>query len=162
MFAYNASIETTLTHTDYKLRCEQKDQLIEGLQLQVQSLQLQLTELKKMIFGSKGEKFIPSSNTGVVQPDLFGDDKLGEHAVIKTTLIQSFEKKQTKLIVKHPGRNPLPDTLRREVITLQPDEDVSTLKQVGKEVKEILEYQPGELFVKQIIRPEPACRQAGI
>lgn len=147
MFAYKAFIETTLTHTDYKALYEQS-------LLQIQSLQLQLAELKKMIFGSKGEKFITCPNTNVVQPDLFPDDKLGEHTVIKTTLIQSFEKKQTTLTVKHPGRNPLPDSLRREVITLQPDEDVSNLKQVGKEVKEILEYQPGELFVKQIIRPE--------
>lgn len=154
MFACSATIETTLTHTDYKLLCEQKDQIITSLQLQVQSLQLQLSELKKIIFGSKGEKFIPSSNTSAVQPDLFPDDKLGENVVVKTKLIKSFEKKQTELSVKHPGRNPLPHTLRREVITLQPDEDVSDLKQVGKEVKEMLEYQPGELYVKQIIRPE--------
>ena len=100
-----------------------------------------------MIFGSKGEKFIVSSNTNVVQPDLFPDDKLGEHTVIKTTLIKSFEKKQTRLNVNHPGRNPLPEGLRREVITLQPDGDVSNLKEVGREVKEVLEYQPGELFV---------------
>lgn len=147
MFAGNVPIETTLTHTDYKALYEQS-------QLQIQSLQLQLAELKKMIFGSKGEKFIASSNTGVVQPDLFGDDKLGEHTVVKTTLIKSFEKKQTALTVKHPGRNPLPGSLRREVITLQPDEDVSNLNPVGKEVTERLEYHPGELYVKQIIRPE--------
>src|SRR5690606_12620245 len=97
MFAYTAHIETTLPHTDYKALYEQS-------LLQIQSLQLQLTELKKMIFGSKGEKFIASSNTSAVQPDLFPDDKLGEHTVIKTTLIKSFEKKQTSLAVKHPGQ----------------------------------------------------------
>ena len=155
MFAYKAHIETTLTHTDYKLLCDQKDQIITSLQLQVQSLQLQLAELKKIIFGSKGEKFIASdSNESSVQTDLFPEDKLGEHAVVKTTLIKSFEKKQTTLVVKHPGRNPLPDSLRREVITLQPEEDVSNLKVIGEEIKEVLEYQPGELFVKQFVRPE--------
>jgi len=155
MFAGKAHIETTLIHTDYKTLYEQSQSLVTELQLQVQSLQLQMGELKKMIFGSKGEKFIaPTGSESSVQTDLFPDDKLGEHTVIKTTLIKSFEKKQTTLTVKHPGRNPLPDSLRREVITLQPDEDVSNLKQVGKEIKEILEYQPGELFVKQIIRPE--------
>lgn len=148
MFADKAHIETTLTHTDYKALYEQS-------LLQIQSLQLQLAELKKMIFGSKGEKFIsPTGNESAVQTDMFPEDKLGEHTVIKTTLIQSFEKKQTALTVKHPGRNPLPDTLRREVITLQPDEDVSNLNPVGKEVTERLEYQPGELFVKQFVRPE--------
>jgi transposase len=126
----------------------------EEQRLLIQSLQLQLNELKKIIFGSKAEKFIISSNTNAVQPDLFPDDKLGEHAVVKTTLIKSFEKKQTTLTVKHPGRNPLPQSLRREVIELLPQEDVSDLNPVGKEVTEMLEYQPGELFVKQFVRPE--------
>lgn len=107
-----------------------------------------------MIFGSKGEKFVAPSSANVIQQDMFPDDKLGEHATIKTTLIQSFEKKKTKLNVNHPGRNPLPEGLRREVILLQPDGDVSNLKEVGQEIKEVLEYQPGELFVKQYVRPE--------
>lgn len=107
-----------------------------------------------MIFGSKGEKFVASSATEGVQPDLFPDSKLGEHTVVKTTLVKQYEKKQTKLTVKHPGRHPLPDSLRREVITLQPAEEVSDLQPVGREVKEVLEYQPGELYVKQFVRPE--------
>lgn len=89
-----------------------------------------------------------------MQPDLFPGDKLGEYAVVKTTLVKQYEKQQTKLKVHHPGRNPLPDTLRREVITLQPDEDVSNLQPVGQEIKEVLEYQAGELYVKQFVRPE--------
>lgn len=92
MFANTAGIETTLTHTDYKVLYEQSQSLVTELQLQVQSLQLQLAELKKIIFGSKGEKFIAPSNTSAVQPDMFPDDKLGEHTVIKTRLIKSFEK----------------------------------------------------------------------
>ena len=162
MFAYKAHIETTLTHTDYKLLYEQSQSLVVALQkrdeeqrLLIQSLQLQLGELKKIIFGSKGEKFIASAgNESSVQTDMFPDDKLGEQAVVKTTLIKSFEKKQTTLVVKHPGRNPLPDGLRREVIELLPEEDVGELKPIGTEVTERLEYQPGELFVKQFVRPE--------
>ena len=116
---------------------------------------MQLAELKKIIFGGKGEKFIVAANNeGSIQTDMFPDDKLGEHTVVKTTFVKAFEKQQTALTVKHPGRNPLPEHLRREVITLQPCEDVSNLKVVGEEIKEVLEYQPGELFVKQYIRPE--------
>lgn len=40
------------------------------------------------------------------------------------------------------------------MIELLPKEDVSDLKPVGKEVTEMLEYQPGELYVKQFVRPE--------
>ena len=157
MFAYKGSIEPAVAHINYQQLCAQKDQTIASLQLQVQSLQLQLCELKKIIFGSKSEKFVaaPGQGGNTVQPDLFADDKLGEHMVVKTTMVKAFEKQQTKLTVKqHPGRNPLPGHLRREVIELMPAEDVQHLKAVGKEVTEVLEYQPGELFVKQFVRPE--------
>lgn len=120
----------------------------------IQSLQLQVNEFKKLIFGSKSEKFVSSATGDVQQADLFPDDKLGEHTLMKKIVVKQFEKKQTVLSIKHPGRNPLPDHLRREVIELMPQENVQDLKPVGKEITEILEYQPGELFVKQFVRPE--------
>ena len=126
------------------------------MELQNQSLQLQLNELKKLVFGSKGEKFIPSSDgsKGVVQADLFPDEKLAQINIVKTTLIKTHEKKQTRLTVKHPGRHPLPEALRREIIRLTPTEDVKDLKPIGQEITEVLEYQPGELFVKRYERPQ--------
>jgi transposase len=161
VFEINPVIENTTAHSDYKLLYEQLQPHVAALQNQneeqrllIQSLQLQLNEFKKMFFGSKGEKFAVPSDTNVKQPDLFPDDKLGEHAVVKTTLIKSFEKKQTTFTVHHPGRNPLPLSLRREVIELKPKEDVSGLNPVSNQVTELLEYQPGELFVKQFVRPE--------
>ena len=54
----------------------------------------------------------------------------------------------------HPGRMKLPEHLRREIIILQPDTDVTGLKKIGEEVSEVLEYIPGELYVKQYIRPK--------
>jgi transposase len=133
---------------------EQQQLQNQSLQLQIQSQQLQIRELKRLIFGSKGEKFIAPSAIDVLQPDLFPNDKLGQIEVVKTTLIKEHQKQQTKLAVKHPGRNPLPENLRREVIELLPAEDVSNLKVIGKEIKEVLEYQSGELYVKQFVRPE--------
>ena len=53
----------------------------------------------------------------------------------------------------HPGRMQLPSHLRREVILLQPDMDVTGLK-IGDEISEVLDYTPGELYVKQYIRPK--------
>ena len=85
---------------------------------------------------------------------MFPEDKLGQVDVVKTTLVKEHEKKQTKLTVSHPGRNPLPGNLRREVIELMPQGDVTNLKPVGREITEVLEYQLAELFVKQYVRPE--------
>ncbi|MBK7100018.1 MAG: hypothetical protein IPH58_19185 [Sphingobacteriales bacterium] len=70
------------------------------------------------------EKFVTANATAVSQPELFPDDKLGQIDVVKTTLVKEYQKQQTKLTVKHPGRNPLPESLRREVIELMPKEDV--------------------------------------
>jgi transposase len=48
----------------------------------------------------------------------------------------------------------LPEHLRREIFILQPDTDVTGLKKIGEDVSEVLEYIPGELYVKQYIRPK--------
>jgi transposase len=116
-------------------------------------MQFQLNELKKIIFGSKGEKFVAADQDST-QPDMFPEDRMGQWEVLKTTVIKQHEKRQTALKVNHPGRNPLPQTLRRQVIELQPSENVSDLKPVNTEITEVLEYQPGELYVKQYVRPE--------
>jgi transposase len=48
----------------------------------------------------------------------------------------------------------LPEHLRRETTVLQPETDVTGLKKIGDEVSEVLDFIPGELFVKQYIRPK--------
>lgn len=48
----------------------------------------------------------------------------------------------------------LPEHLRRGIIVLQPDTDVTDLKKIGDEVSEVLDYIAGELYVKQFIRPK--------
>jgi transposase len=68
--------------------------------------------------------------------------------------VAGYEKKKTVVQINHPGRNPLPDTLRREETILAPTEDITGLTKIGEEITEILEYKPGELFVKRYVRPE--------
>jgi transposase len=46
----------------------------------------------------------------------------------------------------------LPDHLRREVIILEPKTNIEGLKKIGEEVTEVLDFIPGELYVKQYIR----------
>ncbi|MBS1660274.1 MAG: IS66 family transposase [Bacteroidetes bacterium] len=54
--------------------------------------------------------------------------------------------------LQHPGRTKLPESLRREEIIIEPDEDTRDCKKMGEEITEVLEYQPGELYVKQYRR----------
>ncbi len=50
--------------------------------------------------------------------------------------------------LNHPGRMKLPESLRREEIIIEPSADITDCKKMGEEITEVLEYQPGELFVK--------------
>jgi len=50
----------------------------------------------------------------------------------------------------------LPESLRREEIVIEPAIDTTGCKKIGEEITEVLEYQPGELYVKQYRRPKYA------
>jgi len=50
----------------------------------------------------------------------------------------------------------LPEHLRREEILIDPSEDITGLKKIGEEITEVLEWQPGELFVKKYVRSKYA------
>ena len=126
----------------------------ELLRQQIASFQLQLSQLQKIIFGSKHEKFKTDPNAHALQSALFNEDKIADIVVESTKLVAGYEKKKTVVQINHPGRSPLPDYLRREEILLMPEADVSGLQKIGEEVTEILEYQPGEIFVKKYVRPE--------
>jgi transposase len=63
----------------------------------------------------------------------------------------------------HPGRMKLPESMRREEIIIEPAEDISGLKRMGEEITEVLEFEPGELYVKKYIRPKYAMQNnAGV
>jgi transposase len=50
----------------------------------------------------------------------------------------------------------LPESLRREEIIIEPSVDTTAYKKIGDEITEVLEYEPGELYVKQYRRPKYA------
>jgi transposase len=117
-------------------------------------LQLQILQLQKIVFTGKQEKFLPNPNATAAQMDLFPNDKLADVVVEKETLVPAHTKKKIAVRVNHQGRNPLPAHLRREVVELAPQEDITGLQAIGEEITEVLEYQQAELYVKQIIRKE--------
>ena len=140
------------TAQDYKALYEQKSLQYEALQVTVLSLQQQLTQLQKMIFGSKHERFVPSSAN---DPQLLLDIKAEATASVTSTKHISYTRTNIAVEQKplqHPGRMKLPESLRREEIIIQPAEDITACKKMGEEITEVLEYQPGELYVKQYKR----------
>jgi transposase len=129
-------------------------ELYEQSQLRIIALEQQLQQLQKIIFGSRHERFVPEEQNHpqlslniatepVATASVMGTQKI---SYIRHTI--SVEPKP----LQHPGRMKLPENLRREEIIIEPAADTTGCKKMGEEITEILEYQPGELYVKQYKR----------
>jgi transposase len=114
----------------------------------------ELAQLKRLIFGQKRERFVPLANEQQLAIGL--NEEAPAAAPVATATITYTRRQKKSSSAKLPSRNPLPAHLRREEIVIAPAEDVSTLKKIGDEITEELEYQPGELYVKRYVRPKYA------
>jgi len=133
--------------TDYKSLYEQS-------QFEILQLKRQLAQLQKMIFGSRHERFVPAEPT---HPQLSLDIPAESVATATITSTKQISYTKTNVVVEprplvHPGRMKLPESLRRELIIIEPSEDITDYKKMGEEITEVLEYEPGELYVKQYKR----------
>ena len=137
----------TAVNIDYKLLYEQS-------QLRIEKLEHELQQLKKMIFGSSHERFVPTD----INPSQLSLDIQAEQTAScrladakKITYIKAAANVEQKPLV-HSGRMKLPESLRRVEIVIEPAEDISDCKKMGEEITEVLEYEPSELFVKKYVR----------
>ena len=130
----------------------------------VDQLQFRLSELERMIFGRKSERFVPGSGgADPLQMGLFGTlASEPEPAPLKEQITYERQKPKPKN-ANHPGRNELPAHLERVEIELQPEEDTAEMKFIGWEVSEKLGYEPGRLYVNRYKRAKYARpEEAGI
>ncbi len=124
----------------------------EKQQLTIQDLEFQLAQLKKLVFGSRHEKFV-SADTPIA-PTLFDLPAITE-LLDNTTTTVTYEKTSKQLRPNHPGRNSFPEILRREERIINPEGiDPAVATKIGESVTETLAYVPAELFVKKVIRPK--------
>jgi len=137
------------THTDYKA-------LYEESQFAITQLRHELDQLKKMIFGARQERFVPDQATDPAQLSM----GLPAEPVIATSLIRAKKIQYTRTtsiltnpVTTHQGRMKLPDHLERKEILV----DVAGkegCREIGREVTEELEYEPGRLYVNRYVRPK--------
>ena len=146
---------------DFKALYEQQLKLIADLLFKIEALNGQVAQFQKMIFGSRHERFEAADPDNLlgknsVQLSLGLDaDTIATCKITEATKVEIIRTKTEVTYNKpHPGRMALPEHLRRETIILQPDTDISGLKKIGDEITEILDLIPGELYVKQYIRPK--------
>ena len=147
------------TTADYKPLYDKEKAEKEALQIVVLSLRHEVAQLKKMIFGSRHERFAPASSESQLTLDLAVDVIATAAETEQVTVTKTITKTASKPIV-HPGRSPLPAHLRREETILEPADIPEGSKKIGEEITEELEYEPGELYVKKYVRPKYATPQS--
>ena len=122
------------------------------LQQQYTLLRHELVQLKKMIFGSKRERFIAEINAN--QLSLFTTDE--EETTVAQDDINQHIEYDRKAPKKHNGRNELPDHLPVQEVIIEPAEDTTGMTRIGEEITETLEYTPASLVKRRTIRPKYA------
>jgi len=121
---------------------------------QIASLQFQLNQLQKMVFGAKRERFVPEAADN--QLNLFSEPESKDEKEEESTQAVTFTRKKKK---KHPGRNAFPEHLPVEEETIEPEEDTTDMVCIGQEVSDTVEYTPASLYIRRIIRPKYAPQQ---
>jgi transposase len=137
-------------------------QKYEELQGQYEVLKAELNQLKRLIFASRQERFLPTTDAPASGSAQLSLDITA--TPLSATLVSTAAKKtehtktatavQTSLEHKHPVRMKLPEHLERRIITLEPSADTTGLRCIGEEVTEELDYEPGRLFVNRYVRPK--------
>src|SRR5690606_14895039 len=125
-----------------------KEELID----QVTQLQHQVALLQKMVFGPRNERFKVTTEAPVNQLSLGVSSEPIAEVKVEKTPVKGHDRSKVKLETKkHPGRNPLPSSLRREEVIIEPTEDVTGCVRLEDEVTEVLEVKAAEFFVKRYV-----------
>lgn len=148
-----AAIDYKILYEETVVLYHQSIEAHKNTMLQITSLQHELNNLKRLIFGSKSESFIPQ-NTPSTQLSLdIQAEPIASCSVIKSQKIE-YTRNQLEIKKDHPGRTKLPEHLERREIIIEPLQKTEGCKKIGDEVTEELEYEPGKLFVNRYVRPK--------
>lgn len=123
-----------------------KEELIE----ENNKLRFQVEQFKRLLFGAKRERFISKKDENQMTLPFDVPEK-EEPEKEQEVITYTREKKKRE---NHPGRMTLPSHLPVEETIIEPEEDTTGMKCIGKEITDQLELIPAKLFIKRYIRPK--------
>lgn len=116
----------------------------------------ELTQLRRLIFGAKSERFVPEqpANQSSLELEV---EKLPQEPTVTQKI--SYERKKNASAGSnkvHSGRTPIPAHIERREEVIIPEGDLSEYNKIGEEVTEVLEYEAPKFYVRKIVRPKYA------
>jgi transposase len=130
-----------------------------------EKLKNEILYLRRLLFGRSSERYI-KEDPNQLKLDFGGEDALAQEAQVmleaaKETI--TYERKKKKEPAVQPVRQPLPAHLERKEEIIEPDPLPEGSKLMGEEVTEVLEYTPGTLYVRRIVRRKYAlAKEEGV
>jgi transposase len=132
--------------------------LVLAKQSEIENLNLLVLKLRRMHFGQKSEKL--NADLGQLElrlEDLEANDAAADPLPAQLAIVAVNER-----AAKKPARRPLPAELPREIETIAPRQDAcpdcgGTLRPLGEDVSEVLEYVPARFKVIRTVRPKLSC-----
>jgi len=145
---------------------QSKEQTIQSQEKDIQKhleegkwLRFQLAQLKRMLFGSKRERFEANGNQAKIEFEEYASDQQKQD---ETPVKETITYEREKSAKKHNGRNSIPDHLPVVEYVVEPEQDTAEMKKIGEERTEILEYVPEKFFKLVIVRPKYARMEQAV
>jgi len=132
----------------------ERDSVIAKLTSDNESYKFQIEQLRRMIFGSKRERFESAIDSHQLALEFepkaleIAESVKLEREQIRVSYLRQKPKKE------HPGRLALPSHLPVVEILIEPSEDTTDMVCIGREITEELDYTPAKLHINRIIRPK--------
>ena len=99
------------------------------LKSDLENFKFELAQLKRLIFGSKSERFVPEQPVEQLSLDL-GQQQVGQAEACEQV---SYIRKK-KVRKEKPVRMPLPEYLSRKEYIIEPEGDLTGFRKIGEEV----------------------------
>ena len=147
--ALNATI-SSLSSTN-----QQQAEQLRSLQERVKELTAQVAWLNRQLFGRKSEKIAPLDPN---QLNLFSEqipDSAPEIMEARDKAVESIKETADDRKRERKNRKMMEDLPVLERVIIEPEGiDLELYKKIGEEVTRVVEHKPGQLYIKEIVRPK--------
>lgn len=126
---------------------------------EVADLKARVAWFERQMFGQKRERFIAAASPDQLVLD-FGSEQVEVAPEEAKQIVAAHERTKPDAEKNHKGRVLIAEHLPREEEIIEPEEDTSDMIRIGEDVTETLEYTPGRVWVRRIVRPRYARKEA--